>query len=170
MDTEAKKNSIKLVTLLPDDWSKFRDLRLEALQNEPQAFGATYEDALNHPESEWRRWLGDIVVFAQDESKNALVGMMGAFKKENDVWNLYTVYLNSEYRGKGVSSQLLEDLLSKVQSKNARAIELTVNVHQDSAVALYKKYGFEVMEILPSQNMGDGSMVDEYFMRKDFAK
>ena len=160
---------MKIITLPPEDWPKYRAVRLEALQNDPQAFGATYKDDSAKSESEWKSRLenpNNIYVFAQDQDNDTLVGMMGAFKKEGDVWYVVGVYVNSQFRGKGISTQLIEHLLEKFKQKNGKNIELMVNINQASAIALYKKFGFEIIETLKDQKMGDGSIVDEYLMRK----
>jgi hypothetical protein len=43
-------NNIEIITLKPEEWKQYRDLRLRALKEEPQAFGSTYEDISKHPD------------------------------------------------------------------------------------------------------------------------
>jgi hypothetical protein len=39
-----------------EEWRALRDLRLEALQDSPEAFWARYEEALERTDDEWREW------------------------------------------------------------------------------------------------------------------
>lgn len=47
-------------------------------------------------------------------------------------------------RGQGVGSALLEACLEWTRSMNAHKLALSVWPHNDAAIGLYKKYGFEV--------------------------
>ena len=38
-----------------DDWQALRDIRLEALRNEPTAFGTTYEQEAARGQEHWHR-------------------------------------------------------------------------------------------------------------------
>jgi len=44
---------IKVIPASQINWSDYRDLRLEALKLEPQAFGSSYEDEMNDPQANW---------------------------------------------------------------------------------------------------------------------
>ena len=38
----------------PDEWRALRDVRLRALETDPDAFGATVAEALARPDEEWQ--------------------------------------------------------------------------------------------------------------------
>ena len=44
----------EIVRLSPDEWPLYKQIRLEALKLEQQAFGSRYADNLQHPDSFWR--------------------------------------------------------------------------------------------------------------------
>lgn len=44
---------IVIKTLSSEDWEKFRDIRLEALQTDPLAFGSSYAEEKILTQSEW---------------------------------------------------------------------------------------------------------------------
>ena len=46
---------IEIKKLPPSRWKDFRDLRLEALQNEPLAFASSYEEEKKFTQDEWKR-------------------------------------------------------------------------------------------------------------------
>lgn len=85
----------------PENWEKFRDIRLKALQSDPQAFGNTFEgesqkdmaywkDKLSHPE---RR-------FYSAEEGGTFIAMAGLKKIAEDNWMVTGVYTVPEWRGK----------------------------------------------------------------------
>ena len=45
---------IKIVQLSPSAWPVYKKLRLEALQNDPQTFGPSYQETLAKPDSYWQ--------------------------------------------------------------------------------------------------------------------
>jgi hypothetical protein len=50
---------VRAITIRPikgTDWRKLRDLRLAALQDDPQAFGSTFAEERSDPDSEWIEW------------------------------------------------------------------------------------------------------------------
>ena len=68
----------------------YRKLRLEALHEEPQAFGTTHKSQVDLPIGEWQKWLNNYIegekswmVFTAINKK--LVGMIGAFQNDESV-------------------------------------------------------------------------------------
>src|SRR5688572_6508502 len=110
--------NVEIITLEPSDWQKYRDLRLRALKEDPQAYGSTYAENAKHPEEFWRQRLEDVrqrdtqwLVFAKLNEE--VVGMVGAFaEKEPDNAHVIAVYVAPEARSRGISKQLLNNLLS----------------------------------------------------------
>jgi len=49
-----ENETIKMVQLAASEWMDHKTLRLEALQNDPQAFGSCYQGALEKPDSTWQ--------------------------------------------------------------------------------------------------------------------
>lgn len=141
--------NIKVVTLEPNQWKKYKDLRLRALKEEPQAYASSYQDNVKHSGQFWKQRLEDAVkeqtrwlVFAKLEGK--LVGMVGAsIEKEIDNVHIIAVYVVPEERGKGISKLLMNSILSKVKdNKLIKKITVEVNSEQLPALNLYKNSGF----------------------------
>jgi|SRR6185369_2891630 len=180
MITEKFQGEIPNVEIRPfkiEDWQMVRDLRLEALQGDPQAFGSSYEREAARSEEEWlakySRATGenpsDLFAIAVENEK--AVGMAGAYRKEDGTYTIVSVYISPDFRGKGLSSRILEGILRQIDARpDARVLELKVNTEQESAVRLYKRFGFEITETLKDQEMGDGEKHDEYLMRKEIRR
>ena len=146
-------DNIKIISLKPDNWKKYRNLRLKALKEEPQAFGSTYEDNNKHPDEYWQQRLEDTLtkktqwlVFAK--LNGILVGMVGGFaEKEPDNAHVIAVYVTPEARGKGISKLLMKELLTRIKTNNIiKKITVDVNLEQDVALNLYKNLGFQVIK------------------------
>ena len=61
MPMETPITPEKFITrkLTKDDWKIYKELRLEALQNDPQAFGRSYKEEAVLPDSSWIGQLED---------------------------------------------------------------------------------------------------------------
>lgn len=165
-------DNLEIIKLKPEDWQYYRYLRLEALQNDPQAFGSSYQDNLQKPDSYWHGRLEDAVdgkkswlLFAKENDR--LIGMIGAFvEDEKDVAEIISLYVTKNERGKGVSQELMTGILQEIgQNDSIRKAKLVVNVNEIPAVTLYKNFGFQ---IAGEKNLllGDGTCYKEYIMEK----
>ncbi|WP_207386012.1 GNAT family N-acetyltransferase [Legionella gresilensis] len=68
------------------------------------------------------------------------------------------------YRRMGIGSQLIKTALDKAQKKGLTRIELTVREHNQTALSLYKKFGFEIEGIHKKGVFVDGIYEDLIFM------
>ncbi|WP_100333440.1 GNAT family N-acetyltransferase [Bacillus alkalisoli] len=103
------------------------------------------------------------------ELDNKLVGYLFAFggqsKRVKHVAYL-VVGVSSEARGIGVGSRLFESLNEWANRQRLKRLELTVMKHNEVAINLYKKNGFEIEGTKKHSLFVDGEFVDEYYMSK----
>ena len=136
---------IRIGKLPKNKWEAFKGLRLEALNNDPAAFGSSFEEEKRLPEKVWRERTGN-ALFALSDGKP--VGMLSYVfsprAKTRHIVNIYGVYVMPKYRGLGIGEALLTKALSEIR-KDRRIIkvQLSVNAHLRPAVSLYKNAGFE---------------------------
>jgi RimJ/RimL family protein N-acetyltransferase len=83
----------------------------------------------------------------------------------------HTVYLGGfsilkNMKGKGLGAEMLADIRHACVMKGIKRLELTVDINNPPALALYKKMGFEYEGTLrKSYTVGDtGEFYDEYLM------
>ena len=163
--------SIEILTLPPEQWQQYRQIRLEALQTDPQAFGASYADNLTRPDAYWRERLAEAargeqswLLFARAEGR--IIGMMGAYRTGEDEVHVIAVYVSPQWRGRGVSTALMTRLLEEIARDPAiRTATLGVTKGQDAALALYRRFGFEITGE-KSVEMGDGQIHDQILMAR----
>jgi GNAT superfamily N-acetyltransferase len=167
---------IEIVTLSPNEWQAYRQLRLEALQDSPQAFGTSYQEQLARPDSYWQTRLADAALGEKSwlrfaRSGGQLVGMMGAFcgrsddQTVRDEATIIAVYVSPAWRGRGISTLLMQAILDVLKENGIRRAHLGVNGQQAAAVNLYLRFGF-VSTSNVTNKMADGLVHAEYLMEK----
>lgn len=84
--------------------------------------------------------------------------------KEELVTRIHKIYILPEAQGKGVGKLLLDKAASLAKLNDSKSLSLNVNKF-NSAVAFYKKTGFEIVaeEVL---DIGRGFVMDDYKMEK----
>jgi predicted GNAT family acetyltransferase len=117
----------------PDDWEAFRDIRLAALADSPDAFGSTLEREQEFTEDDWRQRVSGPVFVVDDPAPVAVGGIF-----DNDgigqIWGMWT---DPSHRGRGHARRILDavtPLLPRVQ--------LHVNIANNDARLAYERYGF----------------------------
>ncbi|WP_370942837.1 GNAT family N-acetyltransferase [Amycolatopsis sp. cg5] len=134
---------IVLRELTSDDWAEWRELRLEALREAPEAFGSKLADWLDAPEPRWRGRLVDVPfnVLAEYEGKPA--GMAsGSALDESGTVQLLSMWVAPFARGQGVADALLEAVVEWARGVGAARVGLLVYEANARAAALYRRQGF----------------------------
>lgn len=93
--------------------------------------------------------------------------IIGYFGIRDDAEKLFLskLYLKKNFRGKGYFSEMLQYIESVAESKGHQYLYLTVNKHNDSTVAVYKKKGFSISKEVVT-DIGNGFVMDDYVMEK----
>jgi RimJ/RimL family protein N-acetyltransferase len=155
--------------LTTDDVEIFRALRLEALQREPEAFAATAEDfaSLSHEGLVMRLKHNRVFVVEANEQPVGMMGLMpyGSVKARHRTL-LVMVYLRKENRGKGLANQLLNAVLDHASALGYRYIDLAVSAENPSAIALYKRAGFQQYGYQAGALLHDDREIDEVLMTR----
>ena len=129
------------------EWSAWRALRLRALADSPDAFGATLADAQARADETWQALLAQTVASARHLPLLAEVGKQPAglawVNIEGDTATLYQVWVAPEHRGRGIAQALLARAIGWAREQRVAAVELDVTAGDTPAVRLYKRMGFE---------------------------
>lgn len=86
-----------------------------------------------------------------------------AIKPDGDRLFLSKLYVEKSERGKGYSSAALDFIKAYCKEKGFPAIWLTVNRYNDGSIAVYRHFGFRVIEE-KATDIGGGYVMDDYFM------
>lgn len=163
---------MEISKLTPGEWEQYKQLRLEALKEDGTAFGESYAESSQRSDEEWQRRLTNPknhIMVARDGDR--LFAMAGACQEEGEkvrhIAYAWGVYVNKDYRGKGVGKKLMEALLEEVRKNNEiEKVNLNVNTIQQSAVKLYEKLGFEIVGTLHKELKIGDKYFDEHAMEK----
>jgi ribosomal protein S18 acetylase RimI-like enzyme len=128
-----------------DEWQALRDLRLRALADAPDAFGATLEETAARPDEAWQARIADeqsIMVVA--ERAGRLVGMAsgGDAPMDDPSAALYSMWVDPAVRGRGVAGAIVETVVDWATAAGYRRIGLGVTTSNARAIAFYERLGF----------------------------
>jgi ribosomal protein S18 acetylase RimI-like enzyme len=163
-----KPQDLEIKRLPPDRWQDYKTLRLNALKNEPTAFGASYEDEVAFSEDEWKKRSSN-AIFALVNGKpvGIVVFVFEKGAKTKHIANLFSVYVEPFSRGQGIGKKLLEHALSLISdNKEIVKVKLSVNPRQEAAVKLYGEMGFLVVGQMKKELKIESQFYDELIMEK----
>jgi GNAT superfamily N-acetyltransferase len=120
-----------------------REVRLQALSDEPDAFGSTYEREVARTTADWRRWMSPGVTFILCEPAGAR-GMVAGARDEADsaVIHLMAMWVHPDIRGSGGATALVAAVVAWAQSVGAKCIRLNVIEGNARARRFYERVGF----------------------------
>ena len=148
--------SIEIVTATVIDFDRLRALRLAALKDTPDAFGAKYEDEAEKPILDWQNRLKNTnwCFVVADGVDIGLLAVDRAEKDRNsDCW-LSSWWIRDEFRGSGIPKLMLNWLEQLCIEKKWEKIGLGVWPDNLRAISAYKKLGFtEAEKLLPSRSI-----------------
>jgi GNAT superfamily N-acetyltransferase len=125
------------------DWRRTRAVRLRALADTPDAFGAMLADELNMSDEDWKARITqtDAATFlaAHDDADIGII--VAAPNGEGDV-GLYSVWVAPEARGQGVGDDLVTAAINWARTRSHRRITLGVGDFNLPAIRLYERHGF----------------------------
>lgn len=166
------ESTVEIIDITPELWEIYKEIRLRGLQEDPKAFGRSYEEELAFPEEKWKSRCEDSYgTLAMEGDKP--IGMISGYISEEDnqkVANIVGVFVATEARRKRVGSRLMQRILEKIkENPEIGIIRLNVNKEQLAAVGLYNKFGFKIITE-ENHKMGDGEEHTEYVMELNLNK
>ncbi|MCX2905576.1 GNAT family N-acetyltransferase [[Curtobacterium] plantarum] len=68
---------------------------------------------------------------------------------ENGSAEIKRVYIRPEYRGRKLGEQIVSVIETIASEKNSSLLELETGIHQQPAIALYRRCGYEICNAFP---------------------
>jgi ribosomal protein S18 acetylase RimI-like enzyme len=151
------------------DIALYRDIRLEALRESPEAFGSSFEVENAQPTSWFSDRLGSSTVLGVFRASE-LVAIAGFAiqqgQKRAHKGLLWGMYVRPGARTGGIGRRLIEAIL-EVARQHVELIQLTVVQDNARARRLYTRLGFVDYGLEKNALKQDGRYYDEALMAKD---
>ncbi len=168
----SQTSEMEIRILGPTDAAPYWNLRLEALQTEPFAFGKSAEEHRLTTVEETAARIRDMpsggfMMGAFEDG--ALLGTATFIRepglKEQHKGHIYGVYVAPSRRRKALGRSIISALLNKVkEDPSLEQVLLAVATCQEAAGRLYRKLGFETYGIEPRALKIGPEYVDEAHM------
>lgn len=157
---------IQIRRLLSADAPLFREIRLEALQQAPEAFGSTFEHERSQSLAQFEAVLAKADVFGAFRATE-LLGMAGYRTQDGPKrahkGYLWGMYVRANARGTGVAKPLVEAVLAHAR-QHVELVQLTVVAENETAQRLYRSCGFVAYGHEVHALKQDGRYYDEVLM------
>jgi RimJ/RimL family protein N-acetyltransferase len=142
--------------LNPGEGHLYRDVRLRALYESPEAFSSRYEDAVTRTDQSWADQADssatgpDRATFVTFEDQP--VGLAALYRDEDgtDVGELIQMWVAPEFRGGSVAADLLQEVFRWAQSHRFSLVKAEVMKSNARALRFYEKFGFSQSPDTPS--------------------
>ena len=131
------------------EWRAYRDLRLRALTDSPDAFGSTLAAEQDRPD---REWAGRLAAGMDEHSQLPLVVELNgepiglAWSRVDSVdprlAHIYQMWVDPAHRGRGAARLLMETIVDWARANGVSTLELDVTCDNLAATQLYRTMGF----------------------------
>ncbi|MDC2864239.1 MULTISPECIES: GNAT family N-acetyltransferase [unclassified Bacillus (in: firmicutes)] len=133
------------------DAEEYWDLRLEALQKNPEAYVTTYEEAIKKEEpiqEVIRNLQGEhSSTFGAFDENNKLIGVVTLLTESRAALrhkgHIVGMYVSAQSRGRGYARNLIDEVVKKAKGLTIEQISLSVVSDNIAAKKLYQSIGFE---------------------------
>jgi GNAT superfamily N-acetyltransferase len=131
------------------EFSSYRNLRLSALEESPDAFGSTLGAEQLRTTEEWASRLQggcnsglDLPLIGQVGTTAAGLAWGKVDRSDRTIVHLFQMWVAPEFRGRGIARLLLRTIVAWTASLEARSVHLGVASAESSAMRLYVSEGF----------------------------
>ncbi|GAB3588038.1 GNAT family N-acetyltransferase [Calidifontibacter terrae] len=138
-------SELTIRTLEADEWQTYRDVRLSALEESPDAFAASVSQEKQYDEDFWRARVDRSrrLVAQDEESKVVGVVSVGDRSTEDDrIGELFGLWVTPDLRGQGVAWKLVQAGVEQATSENYAFLLYWVGTDNGRAVAFASSFGF----------------------------
>jgi ribosomal protein S18 acetylase RimI-like enzyme len=136
----------------PKDASAYKELRLEALRNHPEAFSSSYEEEKEYPLERTASRFNDRYSFTFGAfADKRLIGVVSLVpdtkRKIKHRGHIFAMYVTPNIRRTGAGKALIAKAISQAKENGVEQLYLTVTESNEPAKKLYQSFGFKTYGI-----------------------
>lgn len=127
-----------------EDWQQYRDIRLKALRESPEAFAASLDEEESFDEDFWRMRMkrSDRLVAERDSTPLGIVSVGASSDDNPHTSELFGLWVSPEARGSGVATALVRAGATLAREQGQRQLAYWVGSDNGRAVAFASGFGF----------------------------
>lgn len=147
--------------LEPAQWQTAQRLRVAALTESPEAFGSTVTRERELPHAAWETRLTGNAWFVAVDDDTAVGLVCGIHTATPGELELTAMWIAPSHRGTGLGDALVGAVCDWAADQGAHRLTLAVVRTNDSAIRLYARHGFTVVEsaLLPDHGQRENDIV-----------
>ncbi|YAL83767.1 N-acetyltransferase family protein [Dermacoccaceae bacterium W4C1] len=160
--------AITVRALGDDDWQVYRDIRLTALQDSPEAFAASHQTEQEFDEQFWRqRMARSRRLVAEQEGRLVGVVSVGTIVDTEDLdengnatevlGELFGLWVDPALRGQGVAWKLVQAGVDQARHEERSHVAYWVGVDNGRGVAFASSFGFRPTDARRPMKVEDAS-------------
>jgi GNAT superfamily N-acetyltransferase len=130
--------------LAEDEWEQYRTVRLNALEESPEAFAASLDEEKAYDEEFWRtRMRRSHRLLAEADGRSVGVASVGSAEDGNEkVAELFGLWVTPSARGTGVATRLVQAGADAARDQGRSHLAYWVGSDNGRAVAFASGFGF----------------------------
>ncbi len=124
-------------------WARFREIRMAALRDAPDAFGTTYAESVALSEADWAARLHALPVFvARLHGKDCGLARGMPSTERADTAHVVSVWVPPDARRHGAGAALMAAVTGWARGEGFARLVLDVNDANPAAIAFYERLDF----------------------------
>jgi ribosomal protein S18 acetylase RimI-like enzyme len=159
----------QIIQFSPADAASYRELRLEGLRLNPEAFGSTYDFEKDQLLDRYTGWLTNSTIFGAYQNSE-LVGTASftqlSGQKDSHKGLLRAMYVRPTARRSGAGRQLVQAIINHARPK-VEQLQLAVVSTNQPALRLYQSLGFQQYGLEKNALKHNNQYSDEILMSLD---
>lgn len=142
MTCSSHTDAVDLKVLGSDDWQLWKQCRLRALADAPEAFGASLAEWEEADERRWRQRLTDVPFNVVAVDDGVAAGQASGTALDGGRVELISMWVAPSGRGRGIADSLISAVAGYGRDVDATEIRLSVRRANQRAIRLYQRVGF----------------------------
>lgn len=144
------------------DWQVYRDLRLEALRESPDAFVSSYDEESRYDDDHWQEQLrGNRLLIAERNGTPVGVMGLGVNAEDDEVGEVLGLWVDPQARRDRVAAGLVGAAVEQAVDQGRKRLYFWVGSDNGAAVAFASTIGFRPTSERRPAGAGDEAGADD---------